>query len=112
MEIGRPEGLRDIADLGLALPKAKQLLTSVQRAVVASQADRHGRLRPDCRSCSARCHVKDWRPHQVATLFGGVMVRLPRFLCAACNHTEAGLDWPLHAGRHLRCTSSRPTFPP
>ena len=42
MEICRPEGLREIADLGLSLPEAKQLLTSLQRAVVASQADQHG----------------------------------------------------------------------
>jgi len=96
MEICRPEGLGEIADLGLTLAEAKQLLTSIQRAVVASQADHHGRFRPDCRSCSARCHVKDWRPHRVATLFGEVMVRLPRFLCATCNRTETGLDWPLH----------------
>jgi hypothetical protein len=96
MEICRPEGLREIADLGLSLPEAKQLLTSLQRAVVASQADQHGRLRPDCRSCSGRCHVKDWRPHRIATLFGEVTVRLPRFLCAACHHTETGIDWPSH----------------
>jgi hypothetical protein len=40
--------------------------------------------------------VKDWRPHRIATLFGEVTVRLPRFLCAACNRTETGLDWSLH----------------
>jgi hypothetical protein len=96
MEICRPEGLREIADLGLSLPEAKQLLTSLQKAVVASQADQHGRLRPDCRSCNGRCHVKDWRPHQIATLFGEVTVRLPRFLCAACHRTEAGIGWPLY----------------
>ena len=96
MEICRPEGLGEIADLGLSLPEAKQLLTSVQRAVVASQADQHGRLRPYCRSCSGRCHVKDWRSHRIATLFGEVTVRLPRFLCAACNRSETGINWPLH----------------
>src|SRR5208282_5251209 len=96
MEICRPEGLGEIADLGLSLPEAKQLLTSLQRAVVASQADQHGQLRPDCRSCSGRCHVKDWRPHRIATLFGEATVRLPRFLCAACHRAETGIDWPLH----------------
>lgn len=38
IEICRPEGLGDIADLGLTLPEAKQLLASVQRAVIAAQA--------------------------------------------------------------------------
>jgi hypothetical protein len=66
-EICRPEGLREIADPGLSLPEAKQLLTSLQRAVVASQADQHGRLRPDCRSCGGRCHVKDRRPHSTGS---------------------------------------------
>ena len=91
MEICRPEGLREIADVGLSLPEAKQLLTSPQRAVVASQADQHGR-----RSCGGRCHVKDWRFHQIATLFGGMTVRLPRFRCAGCGRIEKGVSWPSH----------------
>jgi hypothetical protein len=99
-EICRPDGLHDIADLGLTLLEAKQLLGSVQRALVAGQADSHGMLRPDCRSCGGRCHVKDWRAHRIATLFGEVTVRLPRFLCAACHHTETGVGWP------LRCRST------
>jgi hypothetical protein len=45
---------------------------------------------------AGRCHVKDWRPHRIATLFGGVAVRLPRFLCAGCGHTEIGVSWPSH----------------
>jgi len=108
MEICRPEGLREIADLGLSLPEAKQLLTSLQRAVVAGQADQHGKLRPDCRSCRGRCHVKDWRPHRIATLFGEATVRLPRFLCAACHRAETGIvppagrrpDWSYRSSRH------------
>jgi hypothetical protein len=71
-------------------------MTSAQRAVVASQADQHGWLPSDCRSCNGQCHVKDWRPHRIASPFGEVMVRLPRFLCAACNRTETGVNWPLH----------------
>src|SRR5271166_5264603 len=43
-----------------------------------------------------RCHVKDWRLHQVATLFGTVAVRLPRFRCAGCGRTETCLSWPSH----------------
>src|SRR5271170_1830404 len=94
LEICRPEGLGDVANLGLTLPEAKQLLASVQRAVVTGQVDSHGQLRPCCRSCSGRCHLKDWRGHCIATLFGEVTVRLPRFLCIACNRTELGVCWP------------------
>jgi hypothetical protein len=61
VEICRPEGLGDIANLGLTLPEAKLLLASVQRAVVSDQVDIHGQLRPCCRSCGGRLHLKDWR---------------------------------------------------
>ena len=94
VEICRPEGLRDITDLGLTLPEAKQLLASVQQAIVAAQADSHGLLRPCCRSCGGKCHLKDWRGHCIATLFGEVTVRLPRLLCPACGRTETGVCWP------------------
>ena len=66
MEISRPEGY-----LGPMLPEAKQLLARVQQAVVAAQAHQHGVSRPDCSSCGGRCQAKDWRLHQIATLFGG-----------------------------------------
>jgi hypothetical protein len=96
LEISRPRGLGDIANLGLTLPEAKQLLARVQRAVVAAQAQDHSRVRPDCSSCGGGCHIKDWRAHQVATLFGTVAVRLPRFRCAGCGHGENGIGWPSH----------------
>jgi hypothetical protein len=34
------------------------------------------------------------RQRVVATLFGQVTVRLPRFRCAVCGGTEAGVGWP------------------
>ena len=94
VEICRPEGLGNIASLGLTLPEAKHLLASVQRAVVSGQVDRHGQLRPRCPSCTGKCHLKDWRGHYIATLFGEVTVRLPRFVCPACYRTETGVCWP------------------
>jgi hypothetical protein len=81
MEIRPPRDLGDIAHLGLTLPEAKQLLARVQQAVVAAQAHEHAVLRPDCSSCGGGCHIQDWRLHRVATLFGVVEVRLPRFRC-------------------------------
>ena len=83
LELDRLRDLRDIANLGLTLPEAKQLLTRVQQAVVAVQARDHAALRPACASCGANCHVKDWQSRQIATLFGTVAVRLPRFRCSA-----------------------------
>src|SRR3954454_7136709 len=96
MELGRPGNLRDIADLGLTLPEAKQLLTCVQQALVAVQARDHATLRPDCASCGERFRIKDWRSRRVATLFGEVVVRLPRFRCPGCGRGETGTNWPAH----------------
>ena len=75
IEICRPEGLGDIADLGLTLPEAKQLLASVQRAVIAAQADSHRLQRPCCSACSGRCHLKDWRSHRIATPLASSIAR-------------------------------------
>jgi hypothetical protein len=55
IEICRPGGLGDIANLGLTLPEAKQLLASVQRVIVSGQADSHGLQRPCCPACSGKC---------------------------------------------------------
>jgi len=95
-EFNRPDCLEDIANLGLTLTEGKQLLARVQQEVVAAQFGNHAVLRPSCCTCNGRCHVKDWRLHRIATLFGEVRVRLPRFLCAGCGHTETGVSWPSH----------------
>ncbi len=90
MEIYRPDDLGDIANLGLTLAGAKRLLAGVQQEIVAAQAKEHAVQRPDCSRCGGVCRVKDYRDHAVATLFGQVMVRLPRFRCAACGGIEGG----------------------
>ena len=90
--LNQPRDLRDIASVGLTLPEAKRLLAQVQQAVVAVQARDHAALRPACSGYGACCHVKDWQSRQVATLFGKIMVRLPRFRCSGCGRVEAGIN--------------------
>ena len=82
MRIARPDDLTDLASLGLTLAEGKQLLAGVQREIVATQARLHATRRPACRDCCTTCWVKDYRQHAIATLFGRVTVRLPRFCCA------------------------------
>ena len=94
MQISRPDSLIDIADLGLTLAEAKLVLAGIQREIVAAQARVHAVRRPACRNCGAACRMKDYRRHEIATLFGQVTVRLPRFCCAGCGTTEAGVAWP------------------
>jgi hypothetical protein len=96
MEISRRDGLGDIADLGLTLAEAKLLLASVQREIVAAQARDHIVRRPDCPCCDGVCHIEDYRDHAVATLFGQVTMKLPRFRCARCGAVESGIGWPSH----------------
>ncbi len=96
MEIHRPDDLGDIANLGLTLAEAKRLLARVQQEIVAAQARDHAVRRPECPRCDRACRVKDYRDHAVATLFGQVTVRLPRFRFPACGGIEAGTAWPLH----------------
>ena len=94
IELHRSSGLADIANLGLTLSEAKELLARVQQAIVAAQARDHAVRRPSCRSCAGRCHLKDWRQRRIATPFGEVAPRLPRWLCADCGRIETGVDWP------------------
>jgi len=94
MKIAKPNDLGDIANLGLSLAEAKELLAAIQHEVVAAQAREHAVRRPSCRSCGAACHVKDYRQHRIATLFSQVTVSLPRFRCMACGEIEGGDDWP------------------
>jgi hypothetical protein len=96
IEVSKRGPICDIAHLGLTLAEAKQLLARVQQVVVAAQAKSYAASRPVCSSCNGRCHIHDWRPHQVATLFGVVAVRFPRFRCAGCGHHEAAAGWPSH----------------
>src|ERR1044071_10508197 len=94
MRIARSDDLTDLATLGLSLAEGKQLLAGVQQELVAAQARRHAARRPACRSCSMTCRIKDYRQHAIATLFGQVVVRLPRYCCVGCGVTEAGLSAP------------------
>src|SRR3954465_10803892 len=96
MAIDRPGDLGDIADLGLTLAQGKRLVALVQQEIVTAQSRDHAARRPPCRSCGAACQVKDYRPQQIATVFGQVTLRLPRFRCAGCGGTEAGHGWPAH----------------
>ena len=72
MAISRPDGVGDLANLGLTLAESKLLLAQVQRQLVAEQANTHATFRPDCRSCGGTCRVTDWQAHRIATPFGEV----------------------------------------
>jgi hypothetical protein len=107
MTINRPDDLGDTASLGLTLAEGKRLLAGLQQEMVAAQARGHAIRRPDCRSycrtCGRVCRVKDYRGHVVATLFGQVTVRLPRFRSAGCGGHEADHGCHRSAAQRTRC---------
>ena len=39
---------------------------------------------------------EDCPEHSIATLFGQVVVRRPRFRCTACGVIDVGSEWPSH----------------
>jgi hypothetical protein len=97
LQIARPDDLTGLASLGLTLAEGKRLLAGVQQEIVAARARVHATRRPECRSCGVACRVKDYRQHKIATLFGQVTVRLPRFRCGGCGTIATGMEWPRHA---------------
>jgi hypothetical protein len=92
----RPGDLGDLAALGSTRSEGRQLLARVQQAVVAAQCRDHAARRPACRTCGVACHVKGYRPHRIATLFGELTLWLLRFRCAGCGVLETGVGWPAH----------------
>src|SRR3954467_1626741 len=68
VEISRPDGRVDIADLGLTLAEAKLVLAGVQREIVAAPARDHAVRRPGCRGWAGGCRGTDHRQHPSRTL--------------------------------------------
>jgi hypothetical protein len=112
MEISRPDGLGDLANLGLTLAEAKQLLARVQQDVAAAQADNQAMFRPDCQSCGGGCHVKDWQPHRIVTLFGEVRARLLGFCVLDAVVSRPVSVGRRNAGRPLSWINCKPGFAP
>ncbi len=81
----RPPTGHTAATLGLGLAEGKALLAAVQRHLVAAQVDEHCRSRRHCDRCGAQRPLKDLRPRRLASLFGVVEVRAPRFGPCRCG---------------------------
>jgi hypothetical protein len=94
VEICRPEGLRDITDLGFDAARSEAAVGE------CSTSDRCRTGRQPWAAAAVlpilwrKMPPEDWRGHCIATLFGEVTVRLPRLLCPACGRTETGVCWP------------------
>src|SRR3712207_5778386 len=82
---GHPPAGHTAATLGLTLEEGKAILAAVQRHLVAAQVDEHCRGRRRCDRCGSQRPLKDLRPRRLASLFGVVEVRAPRFGPCRCG---------------------------
>jgi hypothetical protein len=82
MEISKPDDLGAIANLGSTIAEAKRLLAWVKCEISTAQTGEHAVRRPVCSCRDGVCREKDCRDHSITALFGQVMIRRPRFLCA------------------------------
>ena len=111
MEISKPDDLGDIANLGLTLAEAKQLLARVQREISTAQAREHAVRRPVCPCRDGICRVKDYRDHAVATLFGQVTLRCLGFAVPRAAASRQASIGRRIAARHRNWTGSGHTRP-
>lgn len=77
------------ADLGLHLAEAKDLLHELQLRLVQDQADQASALDRACADCGSKRILHNRRCRIVATLFGQVAVRQPRWRPCRCGRSEA-----------------------
>ena len=73
------------ASLGLSLTEAKGLLSEVQRTLVRAQISAHAAAQRTCCRCGGRRHLKDHRRVSFKSLFGVVVLTIPRLLGCPCD---------------------------
>ena len=76
---------RRIEQLGVTLAEAKQLLTQLQRHVVAHQASMFVTMRSHCGACGTPLQRKAQATRVLRTLFGTVRLSSPRLYHCRCQ---------------------------
>ena len=71
--------------LGLSVAQRKTTLAGLQRYLVQAQAEEYCRNRRRCDHCGAQRPLEDFRHRRLASLFGVVEVRAPRFGPRRCG---------------------------
>jgi hypothetical protein len=73
-----------LADLGLRLAEAKQLLAAIQAQIVPAQVTVAGEHRRICVACEGELASKGHYTATFRSLFGDVPIRVRRLLTCAC----------------------------
>ena len=92
------------ATVGLTLADGKRILAALQHDLVRGQAEEYCRQRRVCSHCRSQRPLKDIRTRQLASLFGMVEVRAPRFLPCRCAVTHRHTLNPVAEIMPDRCT--------
>ena len=92
------------ATVGLTLADGKRILAALQHDLVRAQAEEYCRQRRVCSHCRWQRPLKDVRARQLASLFGTVEVRAPRFLPCRCAVTRRHTLNPVAEIMPDRCT--------
>jgi hypothetical protein len=92
------------ATVGLTLADGKRILAALQHDLVRAQVEEYCRQRRVCSHCRWQRPLKDVRARQLASLFGTVEVRAPRFLPCRCAVTRRHTLNPVAEIMPDRCT--------
>jgi hypothetical protein len=92
------------ATVGLTLADGKRTLAGLQQHLVQAQAEEYCRQRRVCSHCRSQRPLKDVRARRLASLFGTVQVRAPRFLPCPCAVTRRHTLNPVAEIMPDRCT--------
>src|SRR3984885_8111514 len=76
-----------LADLGLRLAEAKQLLAAIQAQIVPAQVTVAGEHRRTCVACAGELASKGHYTATFRSLFGDVPIRVRRLLTCPCQGT-------------------------
>lgn len=95
--------------LGLLHREAKLLLLRLQQRFVRQQAAAYSRHIRPCPKCGIERNIKDYRPRTLRSLFGNIVMRIPRYHRCICEQIASGrllrYIWP---GTKLLPTGNTP----
>ena len=83
-----------LADLGLRLAEAKQLLAAIQAEIVPAQVMVGSEHRYACAGCGVQLASKGYHSTTFHSLFGGVPVRVRRLLTCHCQNGGVAKSFP------------------
>jgi hypothetical protein len=97
-------------DIGLRLAEAKDLLLRLQSFLAQDHVRRVSAIDRTCQ-CGSRRRLHDYRSRQVATLFGRVILRQPRWRRCECDsfETQPNTDQACRQSRTSALTRGRAT---